>query len=118
MLKKKAKRKPDPERGKEALRDSVTKDIEDIFAQTKTSDKLSAESAEGGDLAKSSSGDDGSIQTKVKAAKASLTSSHAVKEDQFSDIRGTKKRTLLLQSLLISQENGRTMDSRFTAKMN
>jgi len=117
MLKKKAKRKPDPERGKEALRDSVTKDIEDIFAQTKTSDKLSAESAEG-DLAKSSSGDDGSIQTKVKAAKASLTSSHAVKEDQFSDIRGTKKRTLLLQSLLISQENGRTMDLRFTTKMN
>jgi len=116
MPKKKAKRKPELERGKEALRGGVTKDIEDIFAQTKTSDKSSAEA--GGDLAKSSGADDSSIPTKVKAAKATSTSSHAVKGDEFSDIRGTKKRTLLLQSLLISQENGRTMDSRFTAKMN
>ena len=114
MAKKKGKRKPEPEKGKEAPRGSVSKDIEDIFAQRKISDKSSAEDADGG-RATSLPTENGSIQ---KAHEALSTPSHAVKEDEFSDIRGTKKSTLLLQPSLITQENGLMTDSQFTTKMN
>jgi len=91
MAKKKGKRKPEPEKGKEAPRGSVSKDIEDIFAQRKISDKSSAEDADG-ERATSLPTENGSIQ---KTHEALSTPSHAVKEDEFSDIRGTKKSTLL-----------------------
>jgi hypothetical protein len=109
MAKKKAKRKAEPEGDKAPSRPNIGKDIDDIFAERKPSVRPSAQGEDDGvsrvsatAIAQTSTDVAAAIETKVKAAKASSKSTypHPMKKDDFSDLRGTKKRMPLRASRL------------------
>lgn len=114
MAKKKEKRIKDVETVPD-----VAKDIDDIFATkkvvtspseppTKRPQKSVKVQSSGTTMTVRSTDDDlATVQGQVRAVKSAQSnkSSHVTKEDDFSDIRGTKKRTRDLLDLSYWQEN-------------
>jgi hypothetical protein len=109
MGKKKAKRKAEPESDNKQPPQNVAKDIEDIFAERKSPVKPSAKGDDDGESQLSPSSNSktsndvvAAIGTKVKTAKASSIppQPRPLKQDEFSDLRGTKKRILLPSPVL------------------
>jgi len=100
MAKKKAKRKAESEGHKVPSHPSVAKDIEDIFGEGRRSVEPSQENdhvvsrISPTSNGKTSTDVGTAIQTKIQAAKASSKQPHLhpVNRDDFSDLRGTKKR--------------------------
>jgi hypothetical protein len=106
---KKAKRKAESESDNNPSPAGVAKDIEDIFAERKPPVKPSAKGDDDGvsrvlpnSIGKTSNDVVAAIGTKIKAAKVSSIPPYPrpMKQDEFSDLRGTKKRIPLRSPLL------------------